>query len=391
MKTTTSLFSFLLVFSLAIPAAADPIGEAIRTIRQVQPTGEGSTAAKAAWKTLAEASPSELPRILEAMKDANPIAANWLAMAADAVFQKKKGSDTFNAKTLPVDRLETLVLDPSQSGQARVLTYDWLCRIDPSCSKRLMPKLLGDPCPNLCQRAVQFATKQTEALHKSGADKAQVIAAYQKTFKGTRDPDQLRDLAKRLTELGQKVDMAAQLGFVVDWQVVGPFDGSGDDGFKRAHPPERQKTFTFKETYAGKPADDDAEKKPRTLHWIKYHTDQPNGHVDLNKVLVKEKGVTAYVATDFLSDRDRDVELRMSSHNALEIWVNGQSIGKFEFYHAGGQFDLYRLKAKLRKGKNTILMKVRQDELVQPWTEGWWYRFRICTPSGAGLTSEDRQ
>ncbi|MGD9127129.1 MAG: hypothetical protein PVH19_07090 [Planctomycetia bacterium] len=387
MKTTASFFVLALVFCFAIPCPAESVDDAIQTIRQIQPNGEGSTAATAAWKSLTEAEPSELPQILKGMKDANPIISNWLAMAADVVFQKASK----NSKPLPVDQLEALVLDPSQSGQARVLAYDWLCRVDLNYRKRLMPKLLGDPCSNLCQRAVQLSIEEVEALEKSGADETEVVAAYQKTLKNTRDPDQIRNLAQRLKKFGQKVDMAAQLGFIADWQIVGPFDGSGDDGFQKTHPPEKQKTFTYKETYEGKPAPDDETKKPRKLQWIKYHTGHPSGHVDLNKVLAKEKGVTAYVATEFLSDRDQDVELRISSHNALEIWVNGKSVGTFEFYHSGGQFDLYRVKAKLVKGKNTILMKVRQDEAVQPWTEGWWYRLRVCTPYGAALTSTDRK
>lgn len=406
MKATTSFTTIVLVFCLSAFTFAGPVDEAIRTIRQVQVEGKGSTSAAAAWKQLAKAEPSELPKILAGMKDADPIVSNWLASAADAVAQKafkKKGTGTidqngpagaahqWSQSPFPVKKLEKFVLDKNQSGQARTLAYDWLCQVDPSNRERLLPKLLGDPCSALCQKAVLLAIKQTEVLEKANADKADLIASYQKTLDIARDSDQIRDLALRLKKLGHEVDLAAQLGFIVDWQIVGPFDASGDDGFARVFPPEGKKRFTFKEIYEGKPTPDDETKKSRTLRWIKHHAKHPSGHVDLNKVVAKEKGVTAYVATVFVSDREQDVELRMSSHNGLQIWVNGQSVGVFEFYHSGGQFDLYRVKAKLRKGENTIVMKVRQDELIKPWTEGWWYRFRVCDPLGYGVTSKDRE
>lgn len=409
MRTTTLIATVFIVFNISILAPAGPVDEAIRTIRQVQVEGEGSTAAATAWKQLAQAKPSELPKILAGMKDANPIVSNWLASAADAVAQKafkEKEPGTIDQNgpagaahqssqsPFPVKKLEQFVLDTDQSGQARTLAFDWLYRVDSSNRERLLPKLLGDPCSNLCQKAVQLAIEQTEALEKEStdkADKAKVVAAYQKTLDMARDLDQIKDLARRLKKLGHEVDLASQLGFIVDWQIVGPFDGSGDDGFACSFPPEGKKSFTFKETYEGKPLPDDEAKKSRTLGWTKHHIKHSSGHVDLNKVIAKEKGVTAYAATVFVSDRDQDVELRVSSHNALQIWVNGQSVGSFEFYHSGGQFDLYCVKAKLHKGKNTIVMKVRQNEQTQSWADGWWYRFRVCDPLGRGVTSKDRK
>lgn len=399
MKTTSSpyflFYAVLLVLCLSPFAVADPVEAAIRTVRQVQVEGEGSPAAASAWKTLATAPPNEIPRILVAMKEADPIVANWFASAVDVAFQNAQKE----SEPLPLESLESLILDSTQSGQGRALTYDWLCRVDPSYRERLLPKLLTDPYLDLSQKAVQFAIEQTEALEKSGADPSDVIAAYQKTFEAARDLDQLRDLAARLEKLGKKVDLAAQLGLIVDWHIVGPFDGSGDDGFARVFPPEVQKQdFTFEETYEGKPEpnkeggspSDETLQKPRTVRWIEHHTDDPIGKVNLNQLLGEEKGVVAYAVTTFVSDRDQDVELRMVSRNGLRVWLDGQSIAVFEFYHVGEHFDLFRVKTKLRKGKNTILLKIHQNEQTQDWAKDWGYRFRVCNPLGYGITSEDR-
>ena len=389
--------SFVLLFTSF--SFASPVEDAIRTIRQVQIEGEGSTSAASAWKTLAGADPSELPKILAGMKGTDPIVSNWFASAVDVVFQnaiEKNGDATKSLSPSLLGQLQQFVLDATQSGQGRALVYDWLCRVDPSYREQLLPKLLGDPWSDINQKAVQYAIEQTEKLEKASADqenadKTEVIAAYQKILKASRDFDEVRDITRRLAKLGQKVDLAAHLGFIVDWHIVGPFDGTGPESFDHVFPPEEQKSFAFEETYEGKPVPDDESKTPRTLRWVEHHTDNPNGTVDLNKLLCEEKEVIAYAMTYFISDRDQDVELRLITRSGTKTWVNGELVGVFEIYHVGVQFDLYHMKVHLKKGENTILMKVRQNEQTQSWAKDWSYRIRVCTPLGYGVVSEDRE
>jgi hypothetical protein len=75
-------------------------GEASVAILAVDHEGKGNAAAAKAWGVIAAADASALPDILAGMDGANPLAANWLGAAVDAVVTKAGGS----AK-LPLDSL----------------------------------------------------------------------------------------------------------------------------------------------------------------------------------------------------------------------------------------------------------------------------------------------
>ena len=48
-----------------------------------------------------------------------------------------------------------------------------------------------------------------------------------RSARDARDIDQVQDIAKALESLGAKVDRQTQLGFVVQWNLIGPFGANG--------------------------------------------------------------------------------------------------------------------------------------------------------------------
>ena len=73
---------------------------------------------------------------------------------------------------------------------------------------------------------------------------------YREALSGAIDDDQVKTIAKALRELGELVDLQKHFGFLVDWQLIGPFDNSEKKGFDVAYAPELRIDLTAK--YPGK-------------------------------------------------------------------------------------------------------------------------------------------
>jgi hypothetical protein len=107
--------------------------------------------------------------------------------------------------------------------------------------------------------------------------------------------------------------------------------------------------------------------------------------VDLNKAIGPVKGAVAYAYAEFASDSEQPAEVRLSSVNAVKLWLNGELLLAKEVYHSGTALDQYRVRATLREGTNTILLKVCQNEQTQPWAQDWSFRLRICDKVGTAI------
>jgi hypothetical protein len=204
----------------------------------------------------------------------------------------------------------------------------------------------------------------------------EAIAAYRQALAAARERDQIDLVAQRLRSLGQKLDLARQLGYVTRWKIIGPFDNGGGKGFDAVYPPERE--IRFDAEYQGS-------KGP--VRWKDFVCSDDYGTVDLNKGLVELKQVAAYAAAEFHSDREQKVELRLMSANALKVWVNGEPVAAYKIYHGGSLPDQYTNAAVLRPGRNVILFKVCQNELTQDWARAWDFHLRIVDRAGAPVLS----
>src|SRR6185295_8393625 len=73
---------------------------------------------------------------------------------------------------------------------------------------------------------------------------AKQLPFYQRAFEKSRDIQQARDAAVGLEANGVKVSVGEHLGFLMDWHLIGPFDGKGQKGFYLAYPPEKKVDLT---------------------------------------------------------------------------------------------------------------------------------------------------
>jgi hypothetical protein len=362
--------SLLLLPALLLAVAGSGGAEVkplLARIKAVGPEGKGQAAAARAWRELSRCDPETLPDILAALDDANPVAANWLRAAVEAIADRSLSAK----KDLPAGRLEAFVRDTRHAGAARRLAFDCLVRVDPTARKRLIPGMLDDPGAELRRDAVALVLAEADGLFDK-KDQPAATAAYRKALAAARDRDQVERAAKRLKELGVAIDLTRHFGFLTRWLLLGPFDNTDGVGFQAAYAPE--KGIDLSATCQGK--------KQQPLRWRDYRTDKPYGLVDLNVALGKHMGVTAYALAVVESPTRRAVQLRAGSNNAVKVFLNGKEVYRREEYHHGMRMDQHTCAGVLRAGRNEILVKICQNEETYEWSQSWSFQLRVCDDIG---------
>lgn len=349
-------------------AAADETDQLIATIQQVGQQGEGHEQATAAVRELSQADPGALQDILVALDTAGPLSANWLRGAFEAVAQRALENDA-----LPTETLEAFVLDRSHEPRARRMAYEWLLKADPSAEDRLIPEMVEDPSGEMRRDAVARLVAAANQFLEDG-EEAKATTTFRQALKGAVDDDQVKAIVKPLKKLGETVDLQRHFGFVTNWHVIGPFDNTDMKGFDVTYPPEQELDLSAE--YDGKEG---------TVRWEEFSTDDEYGTFDIAELTSPYKGAISYAATEFVSPDGRDVEFRLGTANAWKLWLNGELLFAREEYHRGMQLDQYRVRGRLKPGRNVLLLKVCQNEQTQDWAQQWSFQFRVCDFSGKAI------
>lgn len=340
-------------------------------IRAVGAEGKGNADAASAWKELATAGGGSLPAILQSMKGANDYALNWLRAAVETIAQREISGH----RPLPVDALKAFLTDTQQHPQARRLAYELLVQASPDTARTLLPGFVNDPSNELRRDAVQQLINAAVTKAKSG-DRSAAVTELKDALRHARDPDQIEDIAKSLTDLKEKVDLQKTFGWLTRWKIAGPFDNTGGAGFHKAFPPEQSLDLTAE--YDGKSG---------KVRWQDYETKSDYGIVNFNQPLTDLKEVTGYATTEFWSDQPRTAEIRLGCKNGWKVWLNGELLFGRDEYHRGMEIDQYRLTATLKSGKNVLLIKCCQNEQKEDWTKEWEFQVRLTDAQGTPLVS----
>lgn len=357
--------------SLVLAGPPPEIAEPVRVLCAVGPEGQGNAAASAAWKRLAAGNATTLLPLLEAMDGANDYALNWLRAAVDAVASREMAA----GHPLPLPELKAFLRETEHNPRARRLAFELVARTDPATADQLLAGMLNDPSLELRRDAVQKLMDQADqALARTNLAVAGPL--LQTALRSARDVTQIEGIAGKLKELGQPVDLQKHFGFLSEWKVIGPFDNTGNKGFEAAYPPELK--IDLAAEYDGKKG---------KVRWQDYVATHKYGMVDMNQPCGKLKEVTAYATTDFYSDRARTVELRLGGKNSWRLWLNGKLLFAHDEYHTNTEIDQYRMPTELQPGRNTILVKVCQNEEVADWTGEWEFQLRVTDALGTPIVS----
>lgn len=357
----------------AVPAAK--LKQALTAVKTVGHEGRGNVVASAAWQTLSQAGGDQIVTLLQAMDDASPLAANWLRGAVHAIADRELAA----GKALPIGQLKKYLADTGHNPRARRFAFDLIAQADADQAKAMVPDFINDPSVELRREAVGEVIAAA-AKAKAAGRKDEAMKGYRRALKFARDVDQIQSTVSALRGFGQVVDVPKQFGFLMDWQVVGPFDNTEREGFARVYPPEQ--SVDLGAEYPGKDA---------KVKWHAFTSEDEYGVVDMNTALDMKKGVTAYAFTEFDAAKAGSAELRLGSKNAWKVWVNGRFVFGRDEYHRGKRIDQYHLPVELKQGKNTILVKVCQDEQEKPWTKEWDFQLRVSDATGAAILAGNRK
>ena len=372
-----TVFAFMCLIGLSFGnhlIAAD-IDQLTAVINKIGVKGQGHAEARNAMSELVEINPTDVVDILHGFDSKNVLALNWLRAAVDSVLE----SAHQNGKTIPLRELQAFLADTQNNENARRVAYEWIVQLDDSLRTNILLNSLNDPSLEIRREAVTEAV--SASLKIKDAQKEVALSQLKTILSSARDIDQIEQITTHIESLGGTVDLPRHFGFLMTWNLVGPFDNSGTKGFDVAYPPE-----------ANVALDKTLEGKAGSVQWFEHTTMDPYGMMDLNVIMPeKYKGAIVYAYTTFDSSEDRDVEIRMGCVNGNKIWVNGKLITSNHVYHANTSIDQYIAKARLHKGENEILVKVAQNEQEESWAQRWQFQLRICDKYGTAVLASGRK
>ncbi|MCG6154489.1 hypothetical protein [Rubinisphaera margarita] len=362
------LLLIALITGLTVPqfAAAD-VREDIAAVLKVDHQARNIDLARQGVENLQKSGIDALLPILNGLEDANPLAANYLRNAFETV-----ASDAVaNGQKLPVEDLLNFVRRTKNRDIARRLAFEWIRKVEPEQAEELIPNFLGDPSAELRREAVARLLKEAEQMEPNNPGRQ---SRYLQALSGASDDDQVKKIVAALKDLDVEVNVQEHYGFLNTWHLIGPFDNRDKKGFDVVYPPENE--INLEAEYEGQLG---------PVRWQQLQTDDPYGLLNIATDFGPYKGAVVYAYSEFESEYDQPVELRLATPNAWKIWLNDELVFEREEYHRGTFFDQYRVPARLKPGKNKILIKVLQNEQDDSWAQVYQIQFRICQPNGMAL------
>jgi len=340
---------FLAIGLLAQTARAD-VPSALKIINSIGREGAGNAQAAKAWAELVKAGPIALLPILEAIDDRKPTSVNWLRTAIDAIAEKQAS----DGAKFSEDSLTIFIRNRKNSPTARSVAFEIFENQEPVRSDVLLAGFIDDPSLELRRKGVQ----KHITLFKNDPN------SFQKIFEAARDKDQVEAIAKELEKLKLPANITKHYGYITQWALSEDFDNKNGLGFGKAYPPETA-----------------AERKD----WKAAQSSATYGTMDLNAAIGKKMNAVAYASAILEAEAELPAEIRVASQNALKIYLNGKEIFAREEYHHGTKMDQHVAKVTLAKGKNSILLKVCQNDMPYDWAQAWGFAARVCDATGGSL------
>lgn len=161
-------------------------------------------------------------------------------------------------------------------------------------------------------------------------------------------------------------------GYLLAWQIVGPFDNANRVGETTAYDPQKG-TFAKDATFVGKLADE-----PLSWRAWDYESLPRGGYVAFDDLLRPSEQATGYATTWVQVDKDTKAALHLGTAGPYEVWVDGTSVGQGKAYRAPDPLqDSHAI--VLRAGWNRVLVKVSTLEGM------WGFYARISAADGAPI------
>ncbi|MGV3483193.1 MAG: hypothetical protein ACO1RT_02110 [Planctomycetaceae bacterium] len=341
-------------------------------VKQIGPEAAGYEEAILAARRLSSHPPAAVSEVLSSMRGSSPLAKNWLRMIA---------SDVADNGEFPREVLLQFFADRSQDTDARHAAYQMLVTKDPALKPKLLEGAVDDP--SLPVRHAAIAKLLVEAAkQKDAGNKDEAVELFRAVISQGRNPDQLQAAVKSLGELGDKVELADELGLIRRWWVIGTFDNENSAHFDTAYAPEpiyasqgrlpadwlKDQAVAVAETGTGTGS-------PAKAHVVA--SSDSFGVVSINPAMKNAKDAIAYCYVEFELDEAVDAVARLGCITASKVWVNGKFVMANEVYHSGTRIDQYVGQCSLVPGLNSVLIKICQNAQTESWAQDWQFQFRL--------------
>ena len=161
------------------------------------------------------------------------------------------------------------------------------------------------------------------------------------------------------------MEQMLQTGIVHEkaWLILGPFDNTTGIGYDTEYIPEDTTQIDLTEKYEG---------VDELISWKKSTDDTFDGFIDLGGNV---NWCVSYAWATVTSSDERKVFFRFSSDDQSKIWLNGKEVFTIPKAEAA-ILDRYTIPVTLKPGKNTILVKVCNEEI------DWGFYLRITDADG---------
>ena len=134
------------------------------------------------------------------------------------------------------------------------------------------------------------------------------------------------------------------------WHIIGPFpNDAGDSGLDEVYAPEKKVDLTA--TYSS------PQRKQGELKWTKVLRDGA-GYVDLQAHYApKSEFIMSYLYREIESPADQEAVISLGADDGAKLWLNGNKVYETRAHEAAAP-DKARVKVKLKKGTNQLLLKI---------------------------------
>lgn len=222
----------------------------------------------------------------------------------------------------------------------------------------LLPEVEGEVDPQRLD-AVLASVADARGRHPLVRSYARFLQARVQEHRG-----RLGDAAKRLRAEG----------YIVGWQIVGPFDNSGRKGETSVYPPETD-AFGSAQTFTGKLSGE-----PLSWRAIDYADAPRGGYVSFDDRLRPNTDVTGYATAWVHVPAAQDVAIAVGTGGPYEVWVDGASVGGGSAYRQSHPLQDTHA-ARLQAGWNRVLVKVSAQ------SGAWGFFLRVSAPDGSPIAT----
>lgn len=191
------------------------------------------------------------------------------------------------------------------------------------------------------------------------------LQVYKKIIETQPGAQDLALAAAGLQKLDASINVAEMVGFVTHWWVVGPF-------------PLGENKSGWEQPFIGEPNVDLAASYPsgdKQVSWKRVQGSLDIGKIDLLKEIADCQACLGYAYAEIEVPEEVDAVLSLGVDDGEKVWLNGTLVLD-KFTEGGLVLDRDKIPVRLKKGINTILLKVYQNAMP------WEFCLRILSPQG---------